>query len=200
MLDRFHFGPEERWPIQYAAYRSNPSWRHILKFLRRECYWHVTTKDAWREIRKSGAIMPNVDGRFSMRFDTISERSFGYINKCVSLFDFLSPSEEQLIRQWGNVHDVLTDTTKTMILLALRWQSLHSMIVPNSQCWNPESGSAAAGCIPFCEVWYPGEIPISVIEVTYLLSPCSDLEGFNPGSLFEDDDLGEGIPTSPGPR
>ena len=67
---------------QYAAYRSNPNWKRIYDFLRQDdCYWHVTNPEAWEAIRASGAIKPNIDGRYHQRFGTTSTKSFGYIHK-----------------------------------------------------------------------------------------------------------------------
>lgn len=90
---------------QYATYRSDVEWHRICTFLRHG-YWHVTSPEAWQAIRESGVIRPNTGGRYPTRWGQwSSERSLAYVHNWVALFDFVSPTEEEVIRVWGPAWD-----------------------------------------------------------------------------------------------
>jgi hypothetical protein len=56
-----------------------------------------------------------VDGRFPKRFGDITERSYAYKYNLVALFDFVTPSDREVMRQWGNAWDVLVNTNTDQI-------------------------------------------------------------------------------------
>jgi hypothetical protein len=178
-LERFELSdrPEET----FAAYKSNPEWRSIYSFLGNG-FWHVTSFESWSGILRSGAIRPNVRGRYAMRFGTISERSYGYHHNYVSLFDFRSPTEEEVIQTWARACDVLTDGLQSLLLLRLDRRRLRRKIIPNSAAW-PPTYEEPFGSIPFIEVWYPGEIPVSAITGTFRLPARHGLSDFRPERL-----------------
>jgi len=164
---------------QYAAYRLNPDWERTYSFL---ChgYWHVTNPEAWKAIVRSGAIRPNLHGTYSMRFADNTWKSYGYIHKCVALFDFISPSEEEIIRKWENAWEVLTDYERATILIQLDRPRLMPKIIPNHYGWDAQDGRQILGCIPFCEVWYPDEIATDAVTSVFRLPPPSRYGEFLP--------------------
>jgi hypothetical protein len=142
----------------------------------RHGYWHVTTLAGCEEIRKAGAIKPNIDARFPARFDHTTRKSFGYVHRCVSLFDFATPSDEQVIRQWGNAWDVLTNTQATHVLLRLDRGHLEPKIMPNSVAYPKTKDGGIFGCIPWVEVWYPEDIAIAAVTAVYHIPPPRGFE------------------------
>jgi hypothetical protein len=168
-----HFNWNEAHEGQYAAYRSDPEWGRIYSFLRHG-YWHVTSPGNWQAIKKSGAIKPNINGRFRTRWSGITDRSYAYIQECVSLFDFITPSEEDVIRLWDRSWPILTDNEATTVLLRIDRRQLRSKIIPNC-----EAGVKYLQ-IPHCEVWFPGPIPIDSISSVYHLPQVQIFGEFNP--------------------
>jgi hypothetical protein len=166
VVERFIPSYDETDEPWYAEYLADPEWNRIYSLIR-QGYWHVTSLQGWGAIRESGAIKPNLGGRFPRRFGDITERSYGYKNKLVALFDFHTPSDREVIRQWGNAWDVLVNTCEDHILLQLDRCRLEAKIIPNSKVWGRSDKKVLGGCIPFVEVWYPEEIPIDTVGTVY---------------------------------
>jgi hypothetical protein len=147
--------------------REDPaSWKRIYSFLRRG-YWHATSPDAWKAIKKSGAIKRNIGSRYPTQF----ELSYAYIHEKVALFDFVSPTEEDLIQSWQHAMDFLTIRD---ILIRLDARRLRRKVIPNRIGYEPENGIVNYDlCIPHCEVWYPEDIPITAIRKVYRLPHSS---------------------------
>lgn len=177
-MERFIPSSTENDEREYDRLRSDTEWNDIYSFIRHG-YWHVTSIDGWSGIQKVGAIGPNVDGRYSKRFGDITDRSFGYINGFVSLFDFCDPTEEKIMRQWGNSWDVLVNTQEDQILIKFDRLKLITDIIPNARNFCPYRGQIEGGCIPWVEVWYPRAIPIAFIQSVYRLHSTQRFE-FNP--------------------
>lgn len=177
-MERFIPMFDDRDRLEYERLRNDPEWGKIYAFIRRD-YWHVTSTEAWREIRASGAIKPNVDGRYDKRFGDITNRSFGYLHRYVSLFDFLTPSEEEVMRQWGNSWDVLVDQKHDGLLLQLGRNNLAAKIVQNSTAWSEGKAQVRGGCIPHVEVWYPKEIAVDSVRNVWII-PATDRFEFEP--------------------
>src|SRR5262249_5051027 len=146
----------------------DPEFRRIYTFLNRDGYWHVTSPQGLKGIYESGAIKPNVNGRFPVSWHDISQRSYGYIHNCVSLFDFAAATDEQFIQKWDNAHDILVGQSEPIkILLLLNGKQLLSKIIPNSDVWPRTRDGECYGCIPFLECWYPDDIPVDAITKQY---------------------------------
>ena len=99
MLERFVWvaGPKQDDPY-IQMYKASEDWNRIYKFISRQAYWHVTSQRAWKAIRESGSIKANVDYRFHSKWAEQSVRySYAGIHQCVALFDFHSPTEEDVI-------------------------------------------------------------------------------------------------------
>ena len=168
--------PEER---QYATYKSDPEWRRIYSFLHHG-YWHGTTPNNWKAILASGVIRPRMEGDLLGRWWSKStERSYAYNHRCVALFDFVSPSEEEVIETWDRAWETLTNIKATTILLRLDRRRLRSRIIPNSQGWPRAPNGEIYFLIPFCEVWYPEDIPTIAISQVYELLPPSKFGELN---------------------
>jgi len=168
-------GDAERDDPQIAACKSNPEWKYIYSFLHWG-YWHVTNPTAWAAIRKCGVIRPNANEPSRTRWgEHLTSRSFAHVHKYVALFDFISPNEREVISQWGNAWDVLTNQGAATILIRLDRRRLRSKIIPNCE-GRKIVDDKAFGCIPFCEVWYPAEIPTAAITGVYEVPPPSGFE------------------------
>lgn len=111
-----------------------------------------------------------------MRFEFQTRRSYGYNHQCVSLFDFVTPSEDEVIRSWEHAWDVLVNVEAPTILLQLERSRLEPRIIPNSQGMQGAPDGKYYGCIPYCEVWYPGEIPSDAISSVYQVPVASGFE------------------------
>jgi hypothetical protein len=154
---------DEEW---YARFRADAEWCRNYATLRNG-YWHVTSMQGWQQIRESGSIRRNLGGRFPKRFGDITDRSYGYKINAIALFDFATPSEEEVMRQLGNAWDVITDMHADQVFLQVERGRLDARIVPNSECWGRSDGKVLGGCIPFIEVWYPDDIPADAIVSAY---------------------------------
>lgn len=174
--------PEEP---QYLAFRSDPAWRRTYKFLRRG-YWHGTQAKTWSAIRTTGAIKPNV-GQFPMSWPQ-TEMSYGYNHGCVMLFDFVTPTEEQVIRTFGRVYDVLM---RCDVLLRIDRRRLRQRIIPNSAAHpcRRRSDGRVFGCIQYCEVFYPGDITLRAISQVYRVPMFRDYREFKPVRVSLDDPI-----------
>jgi hypothetical protein len=103
-----------------------------------------------------------------------TERTFAYVHNYVALFDFVTPSEQEAIRQWENAWTFLRASD---ILVRLDRRRLRSEIIPNHLGRND---ATACGCIPYLEVWYPDEIPTRFITAIYVMPLSSHLGDFAP--------------------
>lgn len=153
-------GVPERDAAALVEYKTDPAWRRIYSFLRRG-YWHVTNPVAWKRIRKIGRIEPSGSGNKSLWEETGASRFY----RAVALFDFVTPTEDDVIKNWGNCWDVLTQgEVKSNVLLRLDRRKLRSNVI---------SGSIAQKSllyIPHCEVWFPGRISIDAVRAVHCLS------------------------------
>ncbi|MFL5340434.1 MAG: hypothetical protein ACJ8F7_09805 [Gemmataceae bacterium] len=174
-MDRFVPAYDESDEPHYEQLRADPEWNRIYALIR-QGYWHVTSLQGWEKIRESGAIKPNRGGRFPMRFGYVSERSYGRKSDLIALFDFATPSEGEVMRQWGNAWDVMVKNREDHILLQLERSSLEGRIIPNSEVFGRSDGKIAGGCIPFVEVWYPEDIPTDCIASVYRLPATCQFE------------------------
>jgi hypothetical protein len=110
VMERFIPAFDETHQLEYDRLRADADWQRIYAFIRVDL-WHVTSIGGWCGIQESGTIEPNVANRYPKRFGDITDRSFGYIKRYVSLFDFGSPTQEQVMRFSPN-------RVQTLVLLA----------------------------------------------------------------------------------
>lgn len=164
----------------YEPYKSSKIWEDIYAFLKRGI-WHVTSRANWELIQSDGFIGRNLNGRYTMRFDTTSERSYGVKNELICLFDFETPTEDEVIRMWGRVWDVMI-YQQGSILIALRRAALVDKLLPNTTCYW-EGLQHGGGCVPFCEAWYPDDIPTKFIDQVYELPPSNSVCEFIPKKM-----------------
>jgi hypothetical protein len=180
-MERFlDFGIPDRDADQIAAYKADQEWKRVYDFLRRD-YWHVTNPAAWDAIRQSGAIKPNLEGRFPTSWDdVVTGQSYAYLHGRVALFDFCTPSEDDAIRQWAHAWDVFMGgggRALVRVLLQLTRERLVSKIIPNRR---GHLDGELFGCIEHCEVWYPEDIPTDAISAAYRLPVATVFGQFNP--------------------
>ena len=173
-MERFISRGNDFDQIEYQRLRNDKEWLSIVEFISRD-YWHVTSWEAWQSIQDEQLINPNLDGRYKTRFGSITEKSFGYANGWISLFDFVTPTEEQVMQQWGNSWDIIVGRAPDQVLLQLERDALSRYIVPSSKA----DGLYEFGRVPWVEVWYPSPIPAKFILNVYQIASCSGFK-FHP--------------------
>jgi len=153
--------------------RANPEWQRIYTFFRRD-YWHATTPENWESIKADGEIRPNIGGRYRSNFNKY-EMSYSHKQEVVALFDFVGPTEDELIVVWRRAWDILTLGLKeTSVLLRLDRNRLRDKMIPNSE------GEATTLYVPYCEVWYPSAIAISDVVEAFRVPRHSGSINFRP--------------------
>jgi hypothetical protein len=144
--------PEER-----QVYLTDPGWRQTFSLLQHG-YWHVTTPEGWDGICSSGAIKPNTDGSFPTRWGTPTDG--------IALFDFVTPTELEVIEVWARCVDVMVQGKGRNILLCLDRDRVCSGI------------SRKKYRIPFVEVRFHDEIPVDAITRRFLVPTSGNLDDF----------------------
>jgi hypothetical protein len=169
------FNYNEEWEPQYVTNRSDPKWREVYSFVRRD-YWHSTTPQHWDAIRQSGAIMPNRNRQFPSYWKgVVADHCYSIKHECIALFDFVTPTEEEIMRVWDRAWEVITfNARQVAVLLQIERQRLEDRIIPNGRASHDE------GHVPFCEVWYPDDIPIDAISGVYRLPLQENFGELNP--------------------
>ena len=181
-MPRFNFG--ENQESEYIAYKGNKQWLENLKAFQRG-YCHATTFSNWNRILTERYILPSGTRDLKTRFQC-TDRSFAFNRNMVALFDFRTPTIEQVIQQWGNCwwDIVLGSNNEPTVLIVIASAALADRVVPNSSCWNGKS-QIKYGCIPWCEVWFPDPIPVNNFVDAFLIpqNSCAGETAFR--SIFE---------------
>ena len=142
---------------QHAAnFRRSPVRRALFRKLQRDL-WHVTSEVGYGRIKEAGAILPNVNDQFLSFYKA---DSFAKAKDYVALFDFETPTREQIIPEWVKCERFFT-LYKPTIALRLDRRQLFDKLIANDAA----RGSEGRGkqWIPVVEVWYPEPIPVSAI-------------------------------------
>lgn len=146
--------------MEYRCFFHSPIWQSIYRFLDNRV-WHATDEKGYSAICSSREIRPSGSKETYRQYPTIC--SYGVTKGFLCLFDFRPVTEEQLIRQWQNVCDIITEGPR--YLFCIDPSRLAEDLIPNSQDWN--NGSQGIGCIPFVESWYADTIPLSAVANVY---------------------------------
>ncbi len=142
-----------------------------LMGLLRENVFHVTTAKAYRRILREGFIFANQDGKYPI--NTGSLKSFGRYRGWVCLFDLRGKSDKEiedgLMRysflgpSWfKEYHENYTESRLVYLLMS---RACYDHLVPNQEgrkSWS--DGSVCTQYVPKVERWFPGNLPVELIE------------------------------------
>ena len=159
--------------------------RHfLLKELRgRQLFWHRIPLSGFREVQKSGAIMPNT-GQYNSTYPQ-SRGSFGRSIGAVSLFDFDSRSVDEIMDQAHNWAAFFVDQGPATIVIGIDSKKLEVDKI------HRDCDSTSACRIPMVEIWHKGSVKTDAFDDILLIRGDG---GFRSGaySHFASDDL-EGV-------
>jgi hypothetical protein len=150
----------------------------LFEELRNGLLWHRTSAEDYRRIETDGMIKPN-DGRI--------DRWQGKPYACqqlggVSLFDFTTESEEDVLYEAIKWQQFLGDFDPVTIFLGVEKRKTTGRLIPY-----PENKQGTTGnVIPCVEVCHCGPIPTSAI-VSYLLVNPSDYRCFKKFSKLDEE-------------
>ncbi len=136
--------------------------------LRNGLLWHRTSAEEYRRIRTDGFIKPN-DGRINRWGKPYACQEL----RGVSLFDFTTESEDNVLWEAIKWQQFLGDADPVTVLLGMEANKL-----PGKLIRYPENKQGTTGnVIPSVEVCHCGEIPVSAI-VSHLLVCAVDYRLF----------------------
>ncbi len=146
-------------------------YRGQLLGLLREKVFHVTTAKAYSRILKDGFIFANQDGKYPLNAGSL--KSFGRFRGWVCLFDLRGKGDkeidEALMRyyflgpSWFKVH--FQDYSEARLAYLLVSETYYDHLVPNREgrtSWN--GGAGYTQYVPDVECWFPGKMPVQLIE------------------------------------
>jgi hypothetical protein len=127
--------------------------------------FHVTPYKRYEQIKQTGFIDANQDGKLGYNF---SEKSFGRYNGWVCLFDFrteLKKIAEDSAYRWGFYFHNEDRFGNRLSFLFLDPTCYHKLI--SWEAANEEREYMQL--IPYAECWYPGNVPLDAIsDVTHI--------------------------------
>jgi hypothetical protein len=132
-------------------------------------YWHSTTVERFRAICQEG-IQP-----FSEQIKSDYPESLGAYFRSICLFDFFSPSEEQIFQVEDSWACFLTNDEPLKVFIGIDKNKLDSAhhIDQNHQRYKSLKGSGDESIyrnqIPFVECWYTQNIPVSAFSKIILI-------------------------------
>jgi hypothetical protein len=136
--------------------------------------FHVTRRENVAAILTDGGISPNPDGAFLTTFGS-SSNSFFRNRGCVSLFDLVHPTAEQIESRLRDCWPFLPARPGSDIALFLLSPAAYGEIIP----WTRyrEEGGGPEMIVPYVEAGFPGVLPMrlveEIIEVHVLEAPDS---------------------------
>jgi len=139
--------------------------------LLREKVFHITTAKAYRRILKDGFVFANKNEKYPLNAGSV--KSFGRYRGWVCLFDLRGKSDkeidETLIRYYflgpSWFKENFQNYTESRLVYLLLSATCYDDLVPNQEgktSWN--DGSGYVQYIPNAECWFPGKMPIGLIE------------------------------------
>ena len=148
----------------------------LLPYLR-GCVFHVTTKASFKEIQSCGAILNNRDERFTL--NVASGSSFGRERGWVCLFDLRGCDDEtleEILHKYNFLEPswfirYTPDSTISELAYIFLKSEAYSELVSNEVAkreWL--EGGRYGHYVPKAEAWYPGDIPLSIVECVRLVT------------------------------
>ena len=135
-----------------------------FKLLKKKIF-HVTIPSGFIGISNSGYIEPN-DGTRKYSFPQ-TEKSYGLAKGYVCLFDFVTPSEDEIISQFFKWEWFFKIHRPFTLVLELDKESIAPYLIRNQEA-KKEIGYSKFW-IPYIEAWSIQPIPISAIENYYIV-------------------------------
>lgn len=139
--------------------------------LLRENVFHVTTAKAYRKILKDEFIFGNQDDKYTINPGSL--KSFGRYRGWVCLFDLRGKNDNEiddaligyyfLGPSW--LKEYFQNFTEMRLVYLLMSKAYYEYLVPNREgrkSW--DDGSGFTQYIPDVECWFPGKMPIGLIE------------------------------------
>jgi hypothetical protein len=149
----------------------------LFEELRNGLLWHRTSPEDYRRIKADGMIKPN-DGRIDRWQQRYACQQLG----AVSLFDFTTESEEDVLCEAIKWQQFLGDFEPVTILLGIEKGKTTGKLIPYPENKQDTTGNV----IPCVEVCHCGPIPTSVI-VSYLLVNPIDYRCFKKFSTLDEE-------------
>ena len=153
----------------------------------RDSVFHITSEDAFDQIRADGFVRHNKDQKFAL--NAASENSFGRNRGWVCLFDLRNRSEatieETLIRHnflepsWFTRHH--PDYTESRLAYLFVAPEAYGEIVPSEtakRAWTQTNRHEQY--VPETECWYPGDMPLNNVERALIVTICKSAPKDNP--------------------
>lgn len=131
-------------------------------------YLHCTKWRSFREIMACGAIVPNI-GQFKVSYPQ-TPRSYVYREGCVALFDFVSRSRREILRQATNWMSFLYGFRPVSVVLELDPGWVEPRLVRASEVTEPIIPGTMAYRCPVVEAWIGEPIPFAVVTAVRLLA------------------------------
>jgi hypothetical protein len=135
-----------------------------FKLLKKKIF-HVTIPSGFIGIHSSGYIEPN-DRTREYSFPQ-TERSYGLAKGYICLFDFVTPSEDEIISQFFKWEWFFKTHRPFTIVLELEQKLISQYLIRNEEA-KKEVGYSKVW-IPYVEAWSTQPIPISAIKNYYIV-------------------------------
>jgi hypothetical protein len=166
--------------IRHLEYINRAHKDDLLKQLIGQVF-HLTTKQAFEQIKSEGFVFHNQSQRFNI--NTGSENSSGRKRGWVCLFDLRNKSGEDigetLIRynflgpEWFRVSNKeFSELNLTYLILD---SSFYEKIVPNEEVKEWIKKKQSEFYIPRTECWYPGDMPLACIHEAIVVKIFQDV-------------------------
>lgn len=136
--------------------------------------FHVTRRENIQSILTGGGIAPNPDGLLRTTFGS-SEASYFRKRGCVSLFDLVHPSEDQIKERIADCWPFQTAAPDSDIAILIVKASAYGSLIR----WDTvnKAGQVREMIVPYVEAGYPGLLPLchidQIIEVHVVAVPGS---------------------------
>lgn len=139
-------------------YNTSRLGRRLRDVLQRGIF-HVTSPSGYRGIVESGEIRPNT-GQFNYTYPQ-SANSYAAMKRMVSLFDFESCEQIQVVEQWLKCEGFFTRFRPLTYVLKLRRDLMPAPLIRYEQA-TAEIGYRHMK-IPHVEVWSPIPVPLGAV-------------------------------------
>lgn len=137
----------------------------LMPYLRTNAF-HVTRGSSFEKIIASGFIDPNWSATLGDTFPQ-SANSYGRYKGYVCLFDFQSKSDAAIDSAFDCYNFFYTRSLGDDIAILLLFAEATTQIVPASEAFSETKGTKI--WIPEVECWYPGPVPLRLIERVLLV-------------------------------
>lgn len=145
------------YPVRLDEYRTSRLGR--LRDVLRRGIFHVTSPSGYRGIVECGEIRPNC-GEFEYSYPQ-SANSYAVTKRAVSLFDFESCQQVQVVQHWSKCEGFFTRFHPATYVLKLRRDLIPAPLIRYEQA-TAELGPRHMK-IPYVEVWSSVPVPLQAV-------------------------------------